>query len=109
MFLQEAKDQYQRALKRGQKYQRACLLRGENPYPVVLDDFLTDEMVNGTTDLGVLDIPSDLVVGTKTAGRKTAFAGNFMPLLAANTEFGLKWVQLCHAHLGDEGIRDLSR
>ena len=106
MFLQEAKDQYQRALKRGQKYQRACLLRGENPYPVVLDEFLDEEMVNGTTDLGVLDIPSDLVVGTKTAGRKTAFAGNFMPLLSANTEFGLKWVQLCHAHLGDEGIRD---
>ena len=106
MFLQEAKDQYQRALKRGQKYQRACLLRGENPYPVVLDEFLTDEMVNGITDLGVLDIPSDLVVGTKTAGRKTAFAGNFMPLLSANTEFGLKWVQLCYAHLGDEGIRD---
>ena len=58
MFLQEAKDQYQRALKRGQKYQRACLLRGENPYPVVLDEFLDEEMVNGTTDLGVLDIPS---------------------------------------------------
>ena len=106
MFLQEAKDQYQRALKRGQKYQRACALKGENPYPPVLDEFLTDDMVNGTTDLGVLDIPADLVVGTKTAGRKSAFAGNFMPLLSANTEFGLKWVQLCHAHLSDEGIRD---
>ena len=106
MFLQEAKDQYQRALKRGQKYQRSCLLRGENPYPIVLDDFLDEEKVNGIMDLGVMDIPADLVVGTKTAGRKTAFAGNFMPLLPATTEFGLKWVQLCHAHLSDEGIRD---
>ena len=106
MLLQEAKDQYQRALKRGQKYQKACTLKGENPYPPVLDDFLTDEMVAGTMDLGVLDVPADLVVGTKTQGRRTAFAGNFMPLLPFHTEFGLKWVQLCHAHLGDEGIRD---
>lgn len=28
-----------------------------------------------------------------------------MPLLAANTEFAAKWVELCMAHLG-EGIRD---
>ena len=47
----------------------------------------------------------DQIVGTTTAGRKTAFAGNFMPLLADNTEFASKWISLCEAHLGTTGIR----
>ncbi len=106
MFLQEAKDQYQKALKKGQRYQRMCMLKGIDPSPIVLDEFLREDQINGTVDLGVLDIPADLVVGTKTVGRKSAFAGDFMPLLSPNSEFGLKWVQLCYAHLGDEGIRD---
>lgn len=106
MFLQEAQDQYQKALKLGHRYQRRQLLRREDPYPIVLDSFVSEDMINGVVDLGVLEIPADLIVGTKTAGRRTAFAGNFMPLLPVDTEFGLKWVQLCGAHLSDEGIRD---
>ena len=41
--------------------------------------------------------------GTKTAGRHTAFASNFMPLLDDDTEFAVKWSNLCDAHL-EEGI-----
>ena len=106
MSLQEAQDQYQKALKLGHRYQRRQLLRREDPYPIVLDSFVSEDMINGVVDLGVLEIPADLIVGTRTAGRRTAFAGNFMPLLPVDTEFGLKWVQLCSAHLSDEGIRD---
>lgn len=40
-----------------------------------------------------------------TAGRQTAFAANFMPLLDLGTEFASKWISLCEAHLGDTGIR----
>ena len=29
-----------------------------------------------------------------------------MPLLKEDTEFAAKWISLCEAHLGDEGIRD---
>ncbi len=42
-------------------------------------------------------------MGTKTSGRHTAFAPNFMPLLEADTEFAVKWSNLCEAHL-EEGI-----
>ena len=42
-------------------------------------------------------------MGTKTAGRHTAFASNFMPLLDDDTEFAVKWSNLCDAHL-EEGI-----
>ena len=41
-----------------------------------------------------------------SAGRKNALAGNFMPILPADSEFGAKWISLCDAQLGDEGIRE---
>lgn len=53
--------------------------------------------------LGLVEIPSDSLVGTKTSGRHTAFSYDFMPLLEPDTEFAVKWSNLCDAHL-EEGI-----
>ena len=53
--------------------------------------------------LGLVEIPAESIVGTKTSGRHTAFAPNFMPLLEPDTEFAGKWSNLCDAHL-EEGI-----
>ena len=106
MSRQEALEQYTKALKSGQKNHRDCVLRGRYPYPQVLDEILDDAMIAGRVDLGVIEIPTEQIVGTKTQGRKMAFAANFMPLLAASTEFAARWMELCEAHLGDEGIRD---
>ena len=50
-------------------------------------------------------IPIEQIVGTKTGGRSSAFAGNFMPILRENTEFASKWAALSESHL-NEGIRD---
>ena len=63
-------------------------------------------MVPGVVDLGVINIPADQIVGTKGEGRRTAFAADFMPLLGPDSEFAHKWIELCAAHLSDEGIRD---
>lgn len=106
MSLTEAMDQYKRALKQGQKDYRADVLRGRYPYPQVLDEILVESMCAGRVDLGLIEIPVEQIVGTKSAGRKSAFASSFMPLLAADSEFAGKWIHLCEAHLGDEGIRD---
>ncbi len=102
----EAHEQYLKALKAGQKYYKAAVSRGEYPYPPVLDDILTPDALAGYVDLGLTNIPADRIVGTKSAGRSAALAGNFMPLLGADSEFAGKWMHLCDAHLGDEGIRD---
>ena len=102
----EANEQYAIALRSGQKYYKNAVLRGEYPYPLVLDDILPEAAVAGYADLGVLNIPSERIVGTKSVGRVAALAGNFMPLLDPPCEFSGKWISLCEAHLGDEGIRD---
>ena len=98
-------DDYRKALSMGQKEYRSCMARGEYPYLTVLDELIPAERSSIGTELGLLQVPVNLIVGTKTAGRTTAFARNFMPLLAIGTEFSDKWERLCQAHL-KEGIRD---
>ena len=107
MSRQEAVEQYGKALKQGQRAYRADVLQGRYPYPPVLDEILQDDTaVAGRVDMGLVEIPTEQIVGTKTAGRRSAFAANFMPLLGVDTEFASKWIDLCAAHLGEEGIRD---
>lgn len=98
-------DEYSRAQKRGQRDYREKILRGQYPYLPVLDDLLQNIRVESQIPLGVIEVPLDLVVGTKTAGRTAAFSSNFMPLLEVKSEFGSKWINLCMAHV-EEGIRD---
>ena len=106
MSRQEALFQYMQALKAGQKYYKNAVSRGEYPYPPALDDIIDIKNISATMELGMINIPSELIIGTKTSGRTSALAGNFMPLLGENTEFGVKWINLCEAHLSAEGIRD---
>ena len=102
----EALEQYAMALKSGQKYYKTAESQGLDPYPAVLDNLLEEQTIVRQEELGLVNIPSELIVGTKSAGRMAALAGNFMPLLGAESEFGMKWISLCDAHLSDEGIRD---
>lgn len=96
---------YRDALKRGQKEFRACSSNGEYPYLPALDDFVPQEDILNMTDLGVMQIPLELVCGTRSSGRTQAFARNFMPLMEEDSEFALKWKTLCQSQI-EEGIRD---
>ena len=106
MPITEAQAQYAAALKAGQKCYKEAVLKGEYPYPQVLDEILDEHLAAGRAELGVIDVPMDRIVGTKSAGRRNAFAADFMPLLPMESEFGSKWIALCDANLGSEGIRD---
>ena len=96
---------YKEALKLGQKEKRHLVSRGQYPYLSVLDDMMSKERLNTGKYIGVMQIPAEFIVGTKTEGRTNAFAANFMPLLEDGTEFAYKWKALCNAHL-EEGIRE---
>lgn len=106
MSRQEALLQYGYARKLAQKYYKACTVRGQYPYTQVLNEVFTENAAAGRVNVGLIDIPMELIVGTATAGRRSAFAGNFMPLLEEGTEFSSKWISLCQAHLGVGGITD---
>ena len=98
-------DCYQKALRQGQRDYREKMNAGQSPFLPVLDDILQNVPVENQIPLGQVEIPLELLVGTKTSGRTAAFASNFMPLLGLKTEFATKWSNLCEAHL-EEGIQN---
>ncbi|MGI6237112.1 MAG: BMP family ABC transporter substrate-binding protein [Candidatus Excrementavichristensenella sp.] len=104
--LSRALNQFDEARASALRYVRACSHQGLYPYLQVLDEIFDESAAAGRQELGLIDIPMELIAGTKTSGRRSAFAGNYMPLLERHTEFGMKWIALCAAHLGDTGISD---
>lgn len=105
MYLQEAREEYLQAQKAGQREYRQLTAEGKDPYPAVLDELPDYRGNESTANIGTLEIPIERIVGIKSAGRAAAFSAGFMPLLPPETEFGIKWINLCAAHLGS-GIRE---
>ena len=106
MTLQEVHEEYNHALRQGQKEYKELVMAGKDPYPAVLDDILETNPDCYEMDIGLVEIPANLIVGTKSAGRVSAFTASFHPLLKIDSEFAHKWIALCQSHLSDEGIRD---
>ena len=94
---------YKEALKLGLKEVQNCKSSGLSTQLPALDDILPSDKALTTVSLGLVPIPLSQIVGTKTAGRSSAFAPNFMPVLEESSEFGVKWKHLCEAHI-NEGI-----
>lgn len=98
-------EDYLKAQRAGKKEYQSRMLRGLQPTLEVLDDILPARGSYSEVSLGLVQIPMDQIVGTKTGGRSSAFASNFMPILKENTEFAQKWERLSDSHL-EEGIRE---
>ena len=96
---------YSDALKLGQKAARAAAAKGQSAYLPSLNELVPAERIHSGTSLGLVQIPSEFVIGTLTRSRKESFAVNFMPILPESSEFAAKWQALCRAHLA-EGIRE---
>ncbi len=101
MYLEE----YRKARQQGLKEVRFWQSKGVSPYLPVLDDILAEETTCGEVDLGLVDAPLELIVGTRSAGRSRALSRKFRPLMEEDSEFASKWMALCRAHM-EEGIND---
>ncbi len=96
---------YMGALKLGKKQYHASVAKGEYPYLPVLDQILANADIVSEVNLGLVDVPLERIVGTKTMGRTQAFSSNFMPLLDEKSEFSAKWANL-YDHQIEDGITD---
>ncbi|MBR1470443.1 MAG: BMP family ABC transporter substrate-binding protein [Lachnospiraceae bacterium] len=96
---------YQKALRLGDREYKHCVSKGIYPYLPVLDDIVSHVEIESQVSLGLVQIPIRSIVGTYSAGRTTAFARNFMPILDVNSEFAAKWGQLFD-DLEADGLRD---
>ena len=98
-------DEYMKAFRAGEKEYKAKLAAGEYPYLPALDDIAPDVDLLTHKALGIMEIPVELIAGTKTRARQNSFAANFMPLLEPDTEFASKWDNLYKAQIR-EGFND---
>ena len=101
-----ASEHYAHALRLGQKEYRELLTSGQSPYPAVLDEIFPDHTSAAHQEIGLVEIPSQLITGVVSAGRISALTAGFRPLLDMDSEFACKWVALCKAHLEDTGIQE---
>ena len=98
-------EEYIKARKLGTKEYQKALSEGKYPYLPALDYMLESRTTMKEEKIGLREIPLDFVVGTVTKGRQDAFARNFMPMLAQDTEFAVKWISL-YDYQTSEGISD---
>lgn len=99
----EALQYYSAALKQGQKEYKNCVHRGRYPYIQSLQQVRQKPL--SQVSLGTMEIPIYLIVGSTQDARCNSFSPSFYPLLDSETEFALKWTNLCTAQL-TEGIHD---
>lgn len=98
-------EDYKKALKLGVRDGKRDVSSGRYPHPPVLEELVPSVQTLSQVHLGIMQIPLEMVIGTRTAGRRDAFSRTFMPMLAPKTEFATKWSHLYDAQM-EEGFRD---
>ncbi|HBB59071.1 MAG TPA: hypothetical protein DCZ52_02205 [Lachnospiraceae bacterium] len=96
---------YISALRMGEAAVRKAARQGVSPYLPALDAFEEVKQNSKQSYVGLVELPLDRIKGNKETARNNAFANNFMPLLAEDSEFGVKWSNL-YDSFKQEGIRD---
>lgn len=71
----------------------------------VLDTILPNSEVLTHQNVGIVEIPLSMVVGTVTANRASSFAEDFLPVMKKDSEFAYKWSRLYDSQI-EEGIRE---
>ncbi len=105
-FEKEVKQQYIIANDKAARVQRNAAKQAEVKHPVVLERILDRQKVAYKIDLGLLEIPTNQIVGFAAADQKALlYATNFMPLSGIKTEFAESWRYLYQEFLSDEGLR----
>ena len=96
---------YEKARREGERAYRRAVASGQYPYLPALDSMGQDIDKMAVRELGVKEIPLNMIAGTRTVGRQNAFACNFMPITEPGSEFAHKWSTLYDSAL-EVGIRE---
>lgn len=103
--ISESVEYYKKFYQKARKQLFKDKLNRIDPYLLSLDEIVNTDMCSKIS-LGEIDVPSELIVGTKTINRSNSFNRDFLPLANPNSEFSSKWVHVCSLHLSDTGISD---
>ena len=97
-------EEYRKAQRQGLKEVKAAAALGKETGLRVLPGD-PETLAIRRESLGIVEIPTELLVGTCNDLRKNTFSPGFYPVLEEDSEFAHKWAALCRSHLS-EGIRE---
>lgn len=96
---------YRKANNAAKKEVKKKTKQNTDPYLKSLSSFLKEDMISEKISLGVMNIPTDKIVGIVTTEGKDMYTSDFMPLPAPDGDFSSKWCKLYWYYLSNKGVR----
>ena len=91
-YQREAHEEYQKAYSIAMRNQLKDKKQNVAPYPSVLDAILNERMISCRQDLGVMDIPTNLIVGvSEYSDVLLKYTKDFLPLADPNSQIATQW------------------
>ena len=102
-YQREAHEEYQKAYSIAMRNQLKDKKQRVAPYPSILNDILNERMVSCRQDLGVMDIPTNLIVGvSEYSDVLLKYTKDFLPLADPNSQIAMLWRHAYQALRGRE-------
>lgn len=106
-FMREVHEQYQKAYALATRNQQKNKKQGLPICPVVLDSLINERMISYRLDLGVIEIPTSLIVGVAEENDKLAlYTKEFLPVSKPNSDFANKWRQIYADFISNDCVCD---
>ena len=99
----EIKEQYQKAYAFATRDQQRDKKIGLSTGPVVLEEILDESMISDKLDMGILDVPTNMIVGSAHRTESNAlYTKDLLPLSIPSSPYAEQWRKL-YAVLENEG------
>lgn len=105
-FEREARAQYQKAHSIALVNQLKDKKQRVATYPIALDALLDERMISCRLDLGVMDIPVNLIVGVAEHNESNQmYTRDFLPVENPNSDFAEKWCGVYQKYVADQSSK----
>lgn len=108
-YQREAHEEYQKAYSIAMRNQLKDKKQRVAPYPSILDAILNESMISCRQDLGVMDIPTNLIIGvSEYSDVLLKYTKDFLPLADPNSQIAMLWRHAYQALKGREDSKEIS-
>ena len=94
-FQFETNLRYRAALQMARRQMKKNEKLGQQLNPQELETILCGSMEDDKVELGVMEIPTDQIIGVADSTGMNLYASNFMPVSDANSSYAGQWRELC--------------
>ena len=104
-FTREVHEIYQQAYAKATTSLERAKKKGIPVCPVDLNSLMEDRMISYRLDLGIMEIPTTLIIGVAETSEKSAlYTKEFLPISEPKSDFADQWRDICLRHLSGNGL-----